>query len=197
MQSYSVKEIEQLRSQRTLVIINGKVLDVATYLESHPGGKNILLEVAGTNTTEDFEQAGHSDEANEILQDLAIGVVRRYDQRASSEAEARRSASALFQSETPMQGPSHSSKPLSRLLVVASAAAVLALFLRLLVRHAGGLLRVLTTVPLLQAACTSASSIPSFWILFLDLVLLLLIAAFMSWAASIIYVELGTGDTRR
>lgn len=43
------------------------------YLDDHPGGKEILLEVAGTNATDAFEDAGHSDEAREQMEPFCIG----------------------------------------------------------------------------------------------------------------------------
>lgn len=49
------------------------VYDVTKYLEDHPGGKAVLLEVAGTNATEAFEDAGHSDEAREQMEPFCIG----------------------------------------------------------------------------------------------------------------------------
>lgn len=49
------------------------VYDVTKYLEDHPGGKEVLIEVAGTNATEAFEDAGHSDEAREQMEPFCIG----------------------------------------------------------------------------------------------------------------------------
>ena len=43
------------------------------YLEDHPGGPDILLEVAGTDATEAFEDIGHSDDAREAMEHLYIG----------------------------------------------------------------------------------------------------------------------------
>lgn len=43
------------------------------YLEDHPGGNAILLEVAGTDATEAFEEVGHSDEAREQLEPFYVG----------------------------------------------------------------------------------------------------------------------------
>lgn len=43
------------------------------YLDDHPGGKDVLLEVAGTDATEAFEEVGHSDEAREQLEPYYMG----------------------------------------------------------------------------------------------------------------------------
>ena len=41
------------------------------------GGEEVLLDVAGQDATEAFEDVGHSDEAREILQGLLIGDIKR------------------------------------------------------------------------------------------------------------------------
>ena len=46
---------------------------MTNYLEDHPGGPEILLEVAGTDATEAFEDIGHSDDAREAMEPLYIG----------------------------------------------------------------------------------------------------------------------------
>lgn len=43
------------------------------YLRDHPGGRDALLEVAGTDATSAYEDVGHSEDAREILQGLLIG----------------------------------------------------------------------------------------------------------------------------
>jgi len=43
----------------------------------HRGGEEVLLDVAGQDATEAFEDVGHSDEAREILSGLQIGVLKR------------------------------------------------------------------------------------------------------------------------
>lgn len=43
------------------------------YLDDHPGGSAVLLEVAGTDATEAFEEIGHSDEAREQLEPFYVG----------------------------------------------------------------------------------------------------------------------------
>lgn len=49
------------------------VYNITKYLEDHPGGKEILIEVAGTDATEAFEEIGHSDEAREQLEPYFVG----------------------------------------------------------------------------------------------------------------------------
>ena len=47
--------------------------DVTKYLDDHPGGAEVLLDVAGQNADEFFEDIGHSQEAREELKKHLIG----------------------------------------------------------------------------------------------------------------------------
>ncbi|KAH8434883.1 uncharacterized protein LDX57_012514 [Aspergillus melleus] len=55
------------------IVLHNKVYDITKYLEDHPGGSAILLEVAGTDATDAFEEVGHSDEAREQLEPFYVG----------------------------------------------------------------------------------------------------------------------------
>ena len=50
-----------------------KVYDVTNYLDLHPGGREIMIDQAGTNADEYFEDIGHSHEARKIMQKYMIG----------------------------------------------------------------------------------------------------------------------------
>lgn len=41
------------------------------------GGEEVLLDVAGQDATEAFEDVGHSDEARELLGPMLVGAVKR------------------------------------------------------------------------------------------------------------------------
>jgi hypothetical protein len=41
------------------------------------GGEEVLLDVGGQDSTEAFEDVGHSDEAREILEGLYVGTLKR------------------------------------------------------------------------------------------------------------------------
>ena len=53
--------------------IHGKVYNVTKYLEDHPGGEEVLLDRAGKDATEDYEDVGHSNEARKALAPFEIG----------------------------------------------------------------------------------------------------------------------------
>uniref|UniRef100_A0A1I7ZS90 Cytochrome b5 n=1 Tax=Steinernema glaseri TaxID=37863 RepID=A0A1I7ZS90_9BILA len=56
-------------------IIKNKVYDVTTFLEEHPGGLEILLEQAGQDGTEAFQDVGHSGDARAKRDTFFIGDI--------------------------------------------------------------------------------------------------------------------------
>lgn len=52
---------------------DGKVYDITKYVDEHPGGEDVLLDVAGGDGTEAFENAGHTKDALTELQKYYIG----------------------------------------------------------------------------------------------------------------------------
>jgi cytochrome b involved in lipid metabolism len=50
-----------------------QIYDVTKYLDDHPGGADVLLEVTGKDAKEEFDDAGHSESAKELMQDYFIG----------------------------------------------------------------------------------------------------------------------------
>ncbi|CAN3480860.1 cytochrome b5 [Diutina catenulata] len=58
------------------VIYNGEVYDITKYIDEHPGGEEVVVDCAGTDATEAFDDIGHSDEAKEILASLKVGKLK-------------------------------------------------------------------------------------------------------------------------
>ena len=52
---------------------NISVYDVTKYIHDHPGGADILIEAAGKDATVDFDNAGHSEDAFEIMEEYRVG----------------------------------------------------------------------------------------------------------------------------
>lgn len=65
----------------TWLIIHDKVYDITSFLEEHPGGEEVLLEQAGADATESFEDVGHSTDAREMLQQYFIGELHMDDRK--------------------------------------------------------------------------------------------------------------------
>ena len=53
-----------------------KVYDVTHYLDDHPGGAEVMLDVSGQNANEFFEDIGHSQEARNELEKYLIGTYK-------------------------------------------------------------------------------------------------------------------------
>ena len=52
-----------------------KVYDVTKYLDEHPGGDAVLLELAGKYADDMFEDIGHSTNARQALKELLVGTL--------------------------------------------------------------------------------------------------------------------------
>lgn len=65
--------------------IQGKVYNVTKYLEDHPGGEEVLLDRAGQDATDDFEDVGHSNDARKTLEKFEVGELPPSERAAKSE----------------------------------------------------------------------------------------------------------------
>ncbi|KAF3036638.1 hypothetical protein E8E11_004364 [Didymella keratinophila] len=71
---YSLEEVSKHTSKTDLwIAVWNHVYNVTDYQEDHPGGKEFLLENAGTDATTAYEDIGHSTDAREILENFRIG----------------------------------------------------------------------------------------------------------------------------
>ncbi|XP_061717820.1 uncharacterized protein LOC133525545 isoform X3 [Cydia pomonella] len=69
-------EVKKNRHRNNLwLIIHDDVYDVTKFLEEHPGGEDTLLDAAGSDATQAFEDVGHSEDARELLQQYKIGTL--------------------------------------------------------------------------------------------------------------------------
>ncbi|GKT46561.1 putative cytochrome b5 [Colletotrichum spaethianum] len=66
------------------MVIHDKIYDCTKFVDEHPGGEEVLLDVGGQDATEAFEDVGHSDEARETLEQLLIGDLKRQTPAASA-----------------------------------------------------------------------------------------------------------------
>lgn len=60
-------------SEQAWIVIKDSVYDVTSYAEGHPGGAELVLEHAGKDCTKEYQDAGHSTDANKELKGLKIG----------------------------------------------------------------------------------------------------------------------------
>lgn len=83
---YSLKEVEKHNigkgpDKSIWLVLHDKVYDVTPFLDEHPGGEEILIENAGTDATEAFEDVGHSTDAREMMQTYYIGELEEADKK--------------------------------------------------------------------------------------------------------------------
>ncbi|KAJ3070435.1 Cytochrome b5 [Podochytrium sp. JEL0797] len=69
------------------MIIHGKVYNVTDFLAEHPGGEEIMVEVAGTDATEAFDDIGHSADAKKDLAGFLVGALEGASEAAAGESK--------------------------------------------------------------------------------------------------------------
>ena len=77
---YRMKEVEKHNNVKSSwIVVHNRVYDITKFLEEHPGGEEVLLEMAGCNATEQFEDVGHSSDARQMQKDYLIGELHPDD----------------------------------------------------------------------------------------------------------------------
>ncbi len=66
--------------------------DVTKYLNDHPGGPEIMMEYAGKDAHDMFEDIGHSKEARATLEKYLIGTLKEDPNKAKKEAATKSKA---------------------------------------------------------------------------------------------------------
>ncbi|XP_054934993.1 cytochrome b5 type B isoform X2 [Physeter macrocephalus] len=85
---YRLEEVAKRNSPKEIwLVIHGRVYDVTRFLNEHPGGEEVLLEQAGGDATESFEDVGHSSDAREMLKQYYIGDVHPNDLKPGSDGK--------------------------------------------------------------------------------------------------------------
>ncbi|KAH6618073.1 cytochrome b5-like heme/steroid binding domain-containing protein [Chaetomium sp. MPI-SDFR-AT-0129] len=77
-QELTYQDVAEHNTKKDLyVVIHDEIYDITKFVDEHPGGEEVLLDVAGQDSTEAFEDVGHSDEARETLEQLKVGTLKR------------------------------------------------------------------------------------------------------------------------
>lgn len=73
---FTLEEIKKHKDEKNAwIVIQKNVYDVTKFLNEHPGGKDVLLEQTGKDSTKEFNDVGHSDNAKKLLDKYKIGSV--------------------------------------------------------------------------------------------------------------------------
>ncbi|KAJ5221147.1 uncharacterized protein N7469_010034 [Penicillium citrinum] len=92
---FTLQEVSGHNTKKDLyMVIHDKVYDCTSFVDEHPGGEEVLLDVGGQDGSEAFEDVGHSDEAREILDGLLVGSVKRMPGDPEPKSHATTTASS-------------------------------------------------------------------------------------------------------
>merc|ERR1712179_157230 len=69
------------------IIIDNKVFNVTPFLKQHPGGADVILDLAGKDATEAFKDVGHSKDALDMLPDYLVGVLPENEVKKKGDAK--------------------------------------------------------------------------------------------------------------
>ncbi|KAF1912098.1 cytochrome b5-like heme/steroid binding domain-containing protein [Ampelomyces quisqualis] len=79
-QEFTYSDVSEHNTKKDLyIVVHDKVYNASSFVDEHPGGEEVLLDVGGQDSTEAFEDVGHSDEAREILDGLLVGKLKRQE----------------------------------------------------------------------------------------------------------------------
>lgn len=60
-------------------VIHNKVYDVTKFMDEHPGGEEVLLEQAGKDASEIFEDVSHSADAKDLMKNYLVGELPAHE----------------------------------------------------------------------------------------------------------------------
>ncbi|KAF2745305.1 cytochrome b5 [Sporormia fimetaria CBS 119925] len=77
---FTYSDVSEHSTKKDLyVVVHDKVYDCSNFVDEHPGGEEVMLDVGGQDATEAFEDVGHSDEARELLDGMLVGTLKRQE----------------------------------------------------------------------------------------------------------------------
>ncbi|KAJ1876755.1 hypothetical protein LPJ57_004317 [Coemansia sp. RSA 486] len=89
VKTFTADEIRKHATRDSIwIVVHDKVYDVTKFLDEHPGGEEVILENAGLDSTEAFEDIGHSEDAREMLKDYFIGNLEGKAPTTASQGES-------------------------------------------------------------------------------------------------------------
>ncbi|XP_063801532.1 cytochrome b5 [Pseudophryne corroboree] len=85
---YTLEDVRKRNTVKELwLVIHGRVYDITSFVEEHPGGEEVLFEQAGADATESFEDVGHSYDAREMLKQYYLGDLHPDDCKTNSKKD--------------------------------------------------------------------------------------------------------------
>lgn len=76
LKQYSYAEVAKHNTPADLwMVIDDKVYDVTKFQTEHPGGEEVLIEMAGKDATNEFNDVGHSTDAKAQMKQFVVGEI--------------------------------------------------------------------------------------------------------------------------
>jgi cytochrome b involved in lipid metabolism len=95
---FTIAEVSAHNTREDLyLIIKDEVYDLSKFAGEHPGGEEILIEYAGKESTEAFNDIGHSQDAKDIMKKYRVGTIveaERTSNKAKQKEETKKSTSS-------------------------------------------------------------------------------------------------------
>ncbi|CAD5229296.1 unnamed protein product [Bursaphelenchus okinawaensis] len=83
---YTAEEVAKHNSNESCwIILEDKVYDVSKFLLEHPGGEEVILNLAGQDCTNEFNDVGHSSDARAMTEDYLVGHLHPDDHKNAKE----------------------------------------------------------------------------------------------------------------
>eukprot|EP01134_Creolimax_fragrantissima_P004922 CFRG4922T1 len=74
---YTPEEVAAHNTEEDIwFVVHGKVYDVTPFMDEHPGGEEVLLELAGADASVAFDDVGHSTDAVNMLDEYYKGDLK-------------------------------------------------------------------------------------------------------------------------
>ena len=87
-QTVTFEEVRKHNTRNSVwFVIHNKVYDVTKFMDEHPGGEEVLLEQAGKDATEIFEDVSHSADAKDLMKNYLVGELPEHERAADKTKE--------------------------------------------------------------------------------------------------------------